>query len=481
MSQITKKESGSVHSKVERSKIKKAYYFISKALTETGRDFTNGRMKSAVLFLAIPMVLEMMMESAFAIVDIIVVGKISPEAVAVVTLTETVITIIYAIAVGMSITVTAMVSRRIGEKREKRAAHVAFQAILAGLAASFVIAIAGIFYSKEILGLMGATQSTIEAYSGYTSMMLMGNAVIMMLFIINAIFRSAGDATISLKVLFIANIINIILDPCLVFGWGPFPEMGITGAAVATNTGRGLAVVYQVYLLFRGNSRIKLVFSDLKADFAVMMKLFKLSIGSVGQMIIATTSWIGIVRIISVFGEHSVAGYGTAIRLIVVALLPALGISNATSTLVGQNLGAEKPERAEKAVWLTAKYNLIVLGIIGIIYVIMSETLIGFLNNDPEVISKGAMCLEIISYGFLAYGPGMILIHAFNGAGDTMTPTVLNLIFFWAIEIPLAYLLAIVLDWREQGVCYAIIIAETLLTLSLVYLFNKGKWKTNTV
>lgn len=482
MSYNSKKNSKmNIESKQEKSLIKRYLYFISKALTETGRDFTTGSMKKAIVFLSIPMVLEMVMESVFAVVDIYFVGKVSPEAVAAVGITESLITIIYAIAFGLSMAAGAMVSRRIGEKDVKGAANATFQALITGFVPSMIISIIGLLFAEELLLLMGASQATAESYSGYMQLMLGGNFIIMALFIINAVFRSAGDPVISMIVLWIANILNIILDPCLIFGWGPFPELGVTGAAAATNIGRGVAVIIQIIFLFRGRSRIKLTLSELKPDIKVIFTLIKLSIGAIGQNIIATSSWIILVRIIAVFGETAVAGYTVAIRLIIFSILPSFGMSNAASTLVGQNLGALRPDRSERAVWLTAKFNLFLLGFIGLLLVFFSEFWVSLLSDDIAVISFGSECLRIISYGFLAFGPGMILMHAFLGAGDTITPTWINFISFWVIEIPLAYFLAITLDWQQQGVCYAIIIAETILTLLAMALFKRGRWKLKQV
>jgi putative MATE family efflux protein len=305
--------------------------------------------------------------------------------------------------------------------------------------------------------------------------------VIMLLFIINAVFRSAGDAAISMRVLILANSINLILDPMLIFGWGPFPELGIAGAAIATNIGRGIAVIYQLYLLFRGNGRIKLFVYKIKIDFSVMAKLIRISLGGIGQTVIATSSWIVMVRIISVFGSEIVAGYTIAIRIIIFILLPSWGISNAAATLVGQNLGAKKPDRAERAVWLTSRVNLGFMGFLGMILAIFPEFFIRMFIDDPAVVYPGAQCLRIISIGFLSYAFGMVLIHAFNGAGDTRTPTWINFICFWIIEIPLAYLLAIPFGVGEQGVFYSIVIAETLLTIMAFIVFKKGKWKENEV
>ncbi|MCD4745595.1 MAG: MATE family efflux transporter, partial [Bacteroidales bacterium] len=406
--------------------IKKLYKDLKEAIAGTEQDFTSGSLKRAIFLLSVPMVLEMVMESIFVVVDIYFVSKLGAEAIAAVGITESFITIIYAIGIGLSMATTALVARRIGEKNKEGAAVAAFQAILTGFIISVLIAVPGIIYSRHLLELMGASKEITTELSGYTTIMLGGNSVIMLLFIINAVFRSAGDAAISMRVLWLANIINLILDPCLIFGIGIFPELGIIGAAVATNTGRGLAVIYQFYLLFNGKKRVKLSYSNIRFDFKVIKQMLRLSLGGIGQYIIATSSWIALVRIISVFGSEVLAGYTIAIRIIVFALLPSWGISNATATLVGQNLGANKPERAERSVWATGKINFLVLSMIGLILALYPWFFISLFTNEPKVIESGAMCLRIVSYGFFAYGIGMVMVQSFNGAGDTITPTWIN-------------------------------------------------------
>lgn len=454
---------------------------ISEALSGNDRDYTIGSIRYAIFLLSVPMVLEMIMESVFAVVDIYFVSKISPDAVAAVGLTESMMSIVYSISFGLSVAASAIISRRIGEKKPDKAANAAVQAIFSGILISVVIAIPGMYFASDILRLMGASEQISGKLYGYSTIMFGSNIVITLLFIINGVLRSAGDAALSMKVLWLANAINIILDPILIFGWWIFPELGVKGAAVATSIGRGFGVLFQLYILFNGKSRIKLTLKNIKFDFKIILKIFKLSLGSIGQNIIATSSWIALIAILATFGSMAVAGYTIAIRIIIFSLLPAWGMSNAVGTLVGQNLGAKSPLRAEKSVWLTAKYNFILMGIIGMAYIIFPEFWVGLFIDDALVIQMGAQCLRVISYGFLSYGVGMIMMHAFNGAGDTVTPTKINILCFWLIEIPLAYLFAKIINIGEQGVYFAIVIAETTLTLTAIYLFRKGKWKEKMV
>ncbi|HUS86247.1 MAG TPA: MATE family efflux transporter [Bacteroidales bacterium] len=464
-----------------KNNVKKIYKDLFEAISGTEQDFTEGKLSRAIFLLSIPMVLEMIMESIFAVVDIYFVSKLGPDSVATVGITESLITIVYAIAIGLSMATTSIVSRRIGEKDPGEAGRTAFQSIITGLFASLLIAIPGFIFASDLLRLMGANDLIIRELSGYTKIMLGGNVVIMLLFIINAVFRSSGDAAISMRVLWIGNIINIILDPCLIFGWGPFPELGIAGAAVATTTGRGVAVIYQFYLLFRGNKRVRILALHIGVNFRLIGKILKISLGGIGQNLIATSSWVALVRIISVFGSEALAGYTIAIRIVLFALLPSWGVSNAAATLVGQNLGAKKPERAERAVWVTGWVNMILLGIIGAILIIYPGRFISFFIDDPQVMESGILGLKIISAGFIAYGLGMVLVNSFNGSGDTVTPAKINLVAFWLIEIPLAYFLAIKSGMNEKGVFIAIVIAETIMTIIAWMIFRRGKWKLNEV
>lgn len=450
---------------------------IKASIAGNDQDFTEGKLGRAILLLSIPMVLEMAMESVFAIVDIFFVSRLGADAVATVGITESLITIVYAIGIGLSMGTTAMVARRIGEKDKIGAAKSAVQAIIVGFLVSLPISLLGIFYAKDLLRMMGAEPVIVETMYSYTTIMIGGNVVIMLLFVINAIFRGAGDAAISMRVLWLANGLNIVLDPILIFGIGFIPAFGVKGAAIATVIGRGIGVLYQLYLLSKNQTRITIIKETLVVQWDIMKRLIRLSLGGIGQFIIATSSWIGLVRILAEFGSITVAGYTIAIRIFIFSILPSWGMSNAAATLVGQNLGAQKPDRAEKSVWTTAIVNMVFLSLVGIIFYIFADSLIALFSNDPEIIRIGAKCLRIISYGYVAYAFGMIIIQAFNGAGDTTTPTIINFICFWLIEIPLAYFLAMELGFKQDGVFYAIVVAESLLGVIGFIIFRQGKWK----
>ena len=444
-------------------------------------DYTSGPLGRAILLLAIPMILELVMESVFAVVDVYWVSSLGSSAVATIGLTESLLTLIYAVAIGLSMGTTALVARRIGEKKPREAGDAAVQAIILGVITSLPIAVAGILFAPQILDLMGGDEWTITHGSNYFRWMLGGNVVIMLLFIINAIYRGAGDAIVAMWILWLANGINLILDPALIFGWGPFPEMGIQGAAVATNTGRGIAVVAQLFILLKGAKHIKVIWSQVKLQWDVMWGLIKTSLGGIGQFIIATSSWIGIVRIISEFGSDAVAGYTIAIRIMLFTFMPAWGLSNAAATLVGQNLGAGQPKRAEKSVWITGVVNMAFMTVVAVIYILFSETLVGIFAPDQAVLEAGAQCLFIMAFGYPVYAWGMVMPQAFNGAGDTWTPTWINLFCFWLLEIPLAYLLALQWGFDEPGVYGAIVGAEALMGITAILLFTRGKWKNKKV
>jgi putative MATE family efflux protein len=454
---------------------------VKESIAGSERDFTETGLGRAIFILAVPMVLEMVMESVFAVVDIFFVSKLGSDAVATVGLTESVMTVVYAIGVGLSMAATALVSRRIGEKKPKEAGNVAFQAIIVSMFVSLFIAVPGIIFAREFLLLMGATPEMAEKGYLYPTVMFGSNLVIMLLFIINAVFRSSGDAAISMRVMWVANIINIILDPLLIFGIGPFPELGIMGAAVATSIGRGLAVLYQFYLLFKGNHRIHLHWESLKIKLSVMLQLIKISGGGILQNLVATSSWIFLVRIIAVSGATALAGYTIAIRIVIFLILPAWGLSNAAATLVGQNLGAKKPDRAEKAVWATSIVNMFFMGSLGLLLFLFPSHWIQLFISDPAVLENGILALRIISSGFLFYALGMVMMQGFNGSGDTTTPTLINLFSFWLFEIPLAWFMAIALNMGLKGVSFAIVIAESVLALIAFLMFRKGKWKLREV
>lgn len=454
---------------------------LSDAIRGTEIDYTQAALGRSILLLAVPMILEMMLESVFAVVDIFFVSKLGPSAVATVGLTESLMTLVYAVCIGLAMGTTAIVARRIGEKDKVGAANAASQGILVGLISAIPLAALGLFFAKDILTLMGADAWSIEHGYRYTAWMLGSNVVIMLLFINNAIFRGAGDAAIAMRVLWIANGINIILDPIFIFGWGPIPAMGVEGAAIATTIGRGFGVAMQFWVLLHGAKHIKIEWAQLRLQTDVFWHLIRTSLGGIGQFIIATSSWIGLVRIMSTFGSEAVAGYTIAIRIFIFTLLPAWGLSNAAATLVGQNLGAKQPERAEKSVWITSFYAMGFLLLVSIAYVIFSEELVRLFTDNESVVAFGGECLRVVSYGYIIYAVGMVLVQSFNGAGDTMTPTKINFFCYWLFEIPLAYVLALVLDLGPSGVYWSIVAAETAAAVVAIILFRQGKWKLKVV
>ena len=454
---------------------------VREALRGSHHDYTSGPLGRAILLLAIPMVMEMVMESVFAVADVFWVAHLGADAVATVGLTESLLTLIYTAAMGLSIGVTAMVARRIGEKNPDGAAEAAVQGIALGLLVAAVIAVVAVPLAPRLLAMMGATPVVQALGSSYARVMLGGNAVILLLFLINAIFRGAGDAAIAMRVLWLANALNIVLGPCLIFGVGPFPRLGVTGAAIATTIGRGTGVLYQLYRLWRGDARVAIRRAQLKLQPAVMRTMLRLSGTGTLQVLIGTASWIGLVRIISSFGSEAVAGYTIAIRIIVFALLPSWGLANAAATLVGQGLGAGKPDRAERAVWLAGFYNMVFLGTVGALFVAFAGPIVSVFTRDSAVAPVAVLCLRTISYGFLFYAYGMVLTQSFNGAGDAWTPTWINVACFWLWEIPLAFLLARHAGLGPRGVALAVMIAFSTVAVVSALLFRRGRWKLRRV
>ncbi len=444
-------------------------------------DYTQGSIGVAAFLLAVPMVLEMAMESIFAVVDIFFVASLGFEAVTVVGLTEAVLTLLYAVAIGLSMGVTALVARRVGANNLEEANKVAGQALWIGMLMSLAVAMIGIFWGPEILRLMGASASVVEQGSGYISIMLGGSITILYLFLMNAIFRGAGDPSVAMRSLWLANGINIVLDPLLILGIGPFPEMGVTGAAVATNIGRGVGVLYQLYHLRGHFGRIQLSLAHLRPKFDLMWSVVKVSMGGILQFLVATASWMVMVRIVATYGSAAVAGYTIAIRIILFTILPAWGLANAVATLVGQNLGAGQAERAEQSVWKVARYNVVFMVTIAALFIFFAPNVVALFTTDPQVVSAAVACLRYIAYGYGFYGFGMIVVQAFNGAGDTMTPTKINFVCFWLLQIPLALALAESFQLSAEGVFWAIMLAQSSLAVVGVVIFRRGKWKAHSV
>ena len=457
--------------------LKSFFILLKEAIAGKEIDLTQASIKKAIFLLAVPMILEMSMESIFALVDIFYVSQVSTNAVATIGLTESVITLVYALAVGLSMAATAIVARRIGEKDPEGAKRVTVQVIFLGILVSSIVSVIGILFPKEILGLMGGEQSLIDEGYRYTQILIGGNFTIVLLFLINAVYRGAGNASMAMWTLILSNGINIVLDPIFIFGWGPIPEYGVAGAAIATTIGRGTAVLFQLYILFYGSTRIRLALKDFVVNIGVMINLIRVSLGGIGQFIIGTSSWIFLMRIISEFGSEVLAGYTIAIRVIMFTMMPAWGLSNAAATLVGQNLGANQPERAETSVWKTAKYNAFFMVAVSIIYLLFANIIIGWFSVVPEVVKYGALSLQIVTVGYFLYAYGMTVTMAFNGAGDTKTPTIINFFCFWVFQLPFAYFTSLVLDWGPIGVFVAIALAESLIAVIAIVWFKKGKWK----
>ncbi len=468
-------------SAIPRSRLSQFWALLRESLRHSDRDLTKGPIRTALLLLAVPMVLEMAMESVFAVVDIFWVAQLGADAIAVVGLTEAMMTLVYAICIGFGLAVTAVVSRRIGEKNPEGAAVVAVQAIWISLVLAALIGVLGYHYSENLLRLMGASDSVINDGLGFTRMLFAGSASIFYLFVLNAVFRGAGDATVAMRSLWLANGINLVLDPCLIFGFWIFPEMGVTGAAVATTIGRSAGVLYQVAHLLKGDGRIKISRRNLRFRPKIAWRLFRLSAGGVGQFLIATSSWMFMMRIVASFGSAALAGFTIALRLIEFVILPAWGLGNAAATLVGQNLGAGEPERASRSAWKASHYNLIAMSLVAVFFGVFAEQVVRLFTREPEVMAAGILCVTYFGISLPIYATGMILTQALNGAGDTRTPTILNLVCFWIVQIPLGLALANQLAMGPKGVLLAIIVSEALLSVASVVIFRRGTWKLKQV
>lgn len=463
------------------NKLSHFFALLKQSLRGDEHDYTKGSLRSAIVLLAIPMILELSLESVFAVVDMYFVSQLpdSKNAMATVGLTESVITLVYTIAIGLSTAATAVVARRIGEKNPEGAAHAGAQSIIIALLVTILVSIIGVVYAPEILRLMGAKEEVVREGTHFTRIMLGGSVVIILLFLINGIFRGAGDAAMAMRSLWIASIINIFLCPMLIHGYGPFPALGLKGAAIATTIGRGIGVLYQCYYLFGGKRSIKLRLSHFKWDMPVAKTIFGVAWPATFQFFIQSGSWIVLAWLVSTTGStEASAGYQVAIRNVVFFILPAWGLSNAAATLVGQNLGAQQPLRAEQSVLLTAKYNAAFMALVTVVFVFFASPIISIFTKEPEVHHYGTLALQIIGAGYIFYGIGMVMIQALNGAGDTKTPTWINIFGFWLFQIPLGFLLAKVFKMGPTGAFIAIPAAETVLALAAWYFFKKGKWKT---
>lgn len=453
------------------------FQLFKMAVAGTEKEFTTGSINRAIFLLSIPMILEMAMESLFAVVDIYFVSHLGINAITTVGLTESVLTLVYTVAMGLGMAATAMIARRTGEKNPDAAAHAAMQSLYPGLFISLLVSIAGIFFAKDILLVMGAAKEVADYGYVYTKILLGGNIVIILLFLINGIYRGAGDAALAMRALWIANGLNILLCPLLISGWGPVPALGLKGAAIATFIGRGIGVSYQLYHLVKGKDLIRITRKHLAPAFGVMMSILKIAAGATAQMLIASASWIFLVRIIAYFGKDAVAGYTIAIRVIIFTILPAWGMANAAAALVGQNLGARQPERAETSAWRAAFFNMLFLGMIAIIFMFAAPAIIGFFTNEQIVIDYAVQCIRLMSAGYIFYAYGMVLTQSFNGAGDTRTPMLINLFSMWMWQMPLAWTLAIWLKMGPSGVFWAIPISESTGAIAAIILFRRGAWK----
>jgi len=449
------------------------------ALSGKAENFTSGSIRRAIFLLSVPMVLEMSMESIFALVDIYFVNMVGTNAVATVGLTESVLMIVYSIAIGLSMAITAIVSRRIGEKKNKKAGDAAFQGIVIGIAMALVIGVPGYLFSGTILSLMGGSETLISEGIGYTQIMFAGNISILLLFLNNSILRGAGNASYAMYALIISNTINMILDPLLIFGVGPFPELGVQGAAVATNIGRSIGVLFQLFIIIKGTSVIRVAKENIMLKLKDIGEIFKISFGGVTQFIVESLSWMFLIRIMSEFGEDAVAGYTLAFRVIVFTILPSWGMSNAAATLVGQNLGAGQATRAEKSVWLTARYNVVFLGLVSLVFYLFAQDMMEIFRGSSQLVKDyGAQSLRIICLGYVFFAYGMVISQSFNGAGNTSTPMIINLVCFWIIQIPMAYWLAYKTSLGSDGVLWSIAICHSIHAIISIWIFKKGAWKS---
>lgn len=461
--------------------IKRLFQLMVVALKGSEQEFTTGSINRAIFMLSVPMILEMGMEGIFAVVDMLFVAKISINAVATVGLTESILYIIYSVAVGLSMALTAIVARRIGEKNPERAANAAFQGILISSAIAIFLGIVGLVFAEDILRLMGGEEDMIQEGKGFTKIMFACNISIVLIFVINSIFRGAGDASIAMRTLILSNSLNIVLDPILIFGLGPIPAYGIEGAAIATTLGRSIGVVYQLVQLFNGNSIIKLTIKNVVLRMQTIIEILKVAVGGMGQFLIESASWIILVRIVSMFGTEAVAGYQISMRVIFFTILPAWGMCNAVAALVGQNLGAEQPDRAEKTVWLTARYCMIFLGIIAVVFFQFADGVVGLFTKEEHVVTIARTALQVVCLGYLFFAYGMAITQAFNGAGDTRTPMVINVVVFWLFQIPFAYLVAVYFALGEMGVFISIAVAHSIHAIVCLFIFRNGKWKQTVV
>lgn len=463
-------------------KFKRYWVLIKQSIVgDPELDFTQGSIAKATLLLAIPMILEMAMESVFAVVDIFFVAGLGTEAVATVGLTEAMITLLYAVAIGLSMGTTAIVARRIGEHDVEGASLSAAQAIWIGLAVSVAVAVIGYYYAENILILMGADDEVLAVGIPYTRLMFVGSFTILFLFLINAIFRGAGDASLAMRALTLANCINIVLDPCLIYGYGPFPEMGLLGAAVATNIGRGIGVLYGLYYICGGGGRIRLHLANMKPHLETIASLVKISVGGIAQFLVATASWVFLVQIVSGFGSEAVAGYTIGVRIVMFSILPAWGLGNAAATLVGQNLGAGLPERAEQSVWQVVKLNVLYMGFASVVMFVFASQIVGFFIDESVAAGYAVASIRIFALAYVAWGGGMAILQSFNGAGDTMTPTWINIFCFWLVQVPMAYFLAITIDMGPYGVFWAVCLSDVLTFVVGYLVFRRGKWKLREV